>query len=591
MQQSIIKHIAILLSLTILSFQSSAQTNPILIDGTFSDWDDLTPIHIDTPGDNDNTNIDFARMWVSNDQDFLFIRIEVRTEINLQSNNQITLYLDTDDDATTGFSVNGIGAEISYNLGQRNGQARFTDFTASIDHSDIGLVSAPTVTSEEFELAIDRNSSFFGTPFFPNADIKISFEVETSSGDQIPDQGEFITYSFDENIMTIPQEYSIDKKESSHLRIMSYNVLTDNLFEQGLGSSYNRILSAIAPDIIGFQEIYDHSASQTAAIVENFLPSDNGKQWYNAKIQPDIIAVSRYPIISSHLIQGASSGTQGNGAFLIDLSPTYNSQLLFIVAHTPCCDNDDDRQREIDGIMAFVRNAKNGTGPLHLEPQTPIVIVGDMNLVGLQRQLHTLLTGDLFYQAFYGPDFDPDWDGTAFEDALPFATHQPLAFTWYNPSSSFSPGRLDFMVYSGSVLDLKNTYTLFTPALPADSLSQYNLVDSDVTFASDHLPVVADFELSPASSIASIKDKAIELQAIPNPFRATTTIQYQLKAKSTVLVRLLDRNGGMIKTWELGEQSAGTYSFEIARNDLPAGLYFCHVLTQNGMGYLKLTIF
>lgn len=570
--------------------QLLAQNTSILIDGIFSDWDNTTPLHIDTPGDDDNSNIDFGRLWVSNDQDFLFIRIEVRKELNLQSNNQITLYLDTDNDASTGLNINGIGAEISYNLGQRNGQARLDGFTASIDHSDIGLVTAPTVTSEEFEIAINRKSSLYGIPFFSGQDIKISFEVETFSGDQIPDQGQFISYTLDELIMATPPAYSIKKNQEDHLRILSYNVLFDNLFEPGLQGAYDRIISAIAPEIIGFQEIYDFSASQTAAKVENFLPSDPNEQWYRAKIQPDIIAVSRYPILGSFLIQGASSNPQGNGAFLIDLNPTYNSQLLFIVAHTPCCDNEDERQRELDAIMAFVRNAKDGTGPLSLEPQTPIVIVGDMNMVGLRRQQQTLLTGDLFYQAIYGPDFDPDWDNTPLEDGIPYVTNQPLAITWYNPSSSFSPGRLDYIVYSGSVMDLKNIYSLFTPALPEDSLTHYNLFGQDVVFASDHLPVVADFELNLSSAVRVPGKQIIPLDIRPNPFQSNTQLSYQLETSTAVSIQFFDARGQLVRSWDVGQQVAGVHTFKLDRKGFSPGIYFCQVLTEKGVGFKKLVV-
>lgn len=585
------KQFALLVLCGAIWFQLQGQTNPILIDGTFQDWAETPPLHIDTPGDDDNSNIDFGRLWVSNDQQFLFLRIEVRKEINLQSNNLITLYLDTDNDSSTGLSVNGIGAEITYNLGQRNGQARLGGFNATIDHSDIGLVTAPTVTSDQFEIAIDRTLSFFGETLFPGQDIKISFEVETFSGDQIPDQGQLISYSFDESISAIRPTYSISKKGEEHLRVLSYNVLVDNLFQPGLQSSFEAIISAIAPEIIGFQEIYNFSSSQTAAKVESFLPSSTGEQWYHAKVQPDIIAVSRYPILTSFLILGTSGSGQGNGAFLIDLRPTYDTELLFIVAHTPCCSNEDQRQREIDAIMAFVRNAKAGSGPLTITPQTPIVIVGDMNLVGLQRQQHTLLTGDIYYQGTYGSDFDPDWDSSPLEDVIPFATNMPLAFTWYNANSSFSPGRLDYIVYSGSVMDLKNTYALFTPALPLDSLLIYDLSNQDAVFASDHLPVVADFEINLPSSSQVQRAQLIPLRVEPNPFQDVTHLYYQLKDKSDVAIQLFNARGQLVRSWAIGLQSTGEHVFKLDGNGLAKGIYYCKVFTEKGAATRRLIYF
>ena len=80
----------------------------------------------------------------------------------------------------------------------------------------------------------------------------------------------------------------------------------------------------------------------------------------------------------------------GNGAFLMDLSSKYIGELLIVGAHPPCCDNDNTRQREIDAIMAFVRNSKNGTGPIPISNEIPILITYDMNLVEIASALSNL---------------------------------------------------------------------------------------------------------------------------------------------------------------------------------------------------------
>ena len=74
----------------------------------------------------------------------------------------------------------------------------------------------------------------------------------------------------------------------------------------------------------------------------------------------------------------------------------------------------------------------------------------------------------------------------------------PFSYTWYNEGSNFSPGRLDYIIYSGSNLLLQNSYSLFTPSLPLDSLIAFNLLADDAVVASDHLPIIADFELTMA---------------------------------------------------------------------------------------------
>ena len=83
---------------------SSVSGQRILLDEDFSDWQNIAIAYSDDIGDNGNSNIDFGDLWISNDDAFLFLRLEVGVEINLQNNNEITLYLDTDNNSTTGYS-------------------------------------------------------------------------------------------------------------------------------------------------------------------------------------------------------------------------------------------------------------------------------------------------------------------------------------------------------------------------------------------------------------------------------------------------------------------------------------------------------
>ena len=66
-------------------------------------------------------------------------------------------------------------------------------------------------------------------------------------------------------------------------------------------------------------------------------------------------------------------------------------------------------------------------------------------------------------------------------------------YTWRDARSSFSPGKLDYIVYSDSVLELRNAFSLETTLLSTEDLKRYGLRPMDTLDASDHLPVVADF--------------------------------------------------------------------------------------------------
>jgi hypothetical protein len=260
----------------------------------------------------------------------------------------------------------------------------------------------------------------------------------------------------------------------------------------------------------------------------------------------------------------------------------YLQDLLFINAHTPCCDNEDSRQKEIDNFMSFIREAKESGGVLTLEHGTPIVIVGDMNLVGYKQQQTTLVTGDIVNTNIYGDVFLPDWDDSFFKDLTPITTNMPSTFTWYDEGSSFSPGRLDYVVYSDSQLDSVNSFALFTPALPDDTLSVYNLQSNDVTSVADHIPVVVDFKIL---NEVAVNENAKEnykfelIQNYPNPFNPSTTISYtipQMKSQFDTTTKLTIYNalGSLITTLVDIEQSPGSYSIKFDGSKLTSGIYY-----------------
>jgi hypothetical protein len=121
-----------------------------------------------------------------------------------------------------------------------------------------------------------------------------------------------------------------------------------------------------------------------------------------------------------------------------------------------------------------------------------------MNLVGFAEQVATLLEGRISDEATYGKSHPADWDGTALTDVMPYHTTGLDAYTWRNDEESFAPGRLDYIVYSDSVLKLGNHFVLWTPDLSPSDLTTHGLLASDTRVASDHLPVVADFAVGAA---------------------------------------------------------------------------------------------
>ncbi|MBN4056395.1 endonuclease/exonuclease/phosphatase family protein, partial [Rhodothermus sp. AH-315-K08] len=554
-----------------------AQAARIFLDGHFEEWDDLAPIHTDPAADSPAGAIDLTRLWIANDETRLYLRFELGLEILIQEGNQLTLHLDTDGNPATGIPVHGIGAELSWAFGQRGGVFRSGSASVQIPHTPLGMVTAPTVSGAVFEVSLDRNALPDGqTPLFAEDTFQLVLE-DLSGGDVLPDAGTAVSYTFQSTgTLPPPPTVSMARQNPSDIRVLSYNVERDGVFTAPRTDSFNRLLRAIDPDIIGFQEISSHSAAQTLTLVETALPSQPGQNWHAARIEPDLVVVSRYPVRQSFSIPGGRSG-DANSAFLLDLRSQWGTDLLLLVAHPPCCRNDADRQLDFDAMMAFVRDAKQ-PGCLELPDRSPIIIVGDMNMVGLRRQLTTLLEGDIVNTSLFGQALGPDWDDSPLADLAPAHVALPMNYTWYNESSSFHPGRLDFIVYTDSVLEPGSNYVLFTPPMDPATLNALGLEAGDATMASDHLPVVGDFRYAVGTEIGRNDTRlpvSYSLDAnYPNPFRASTRITYAVPSDQHVRLTVYDSLGRRVTTLVDAQKTAGRHTVIGEAAGEPSGAYY-----------------
>lgn len=461
----------------------------IVIDEAGDDWESVPVRHTDPSGDGDA--VDLGRLWMSHDEEHLFLRVETGETINLSEGNDLTLYLDTDNDTTTGRQTMGLGAELSWTFGERSGRVYDDGSSSEIGHADIGLSALPSVRASTFELALDRSAEPAGdTPLFTDDSIRVAL---TGPEDRLPDTDGGLGYAFSPADLSPLPDASLEKPDDA-LRLLGFNVLQGRLFESEARDSYERVLRNVEADVMGFSEVYDRSSEETADRVGALTGTDG---WHHAKLGLDLVAVSRYPIEETHAIPGYEDNQ--SGAFLLDANAALGSPLLLIVTHPPCCNFDDAspsrdarRQRVVDGIAAFLRDVKAGEGPFEVPDETPIVVAGDMNFVGDPQQPTTLRTGEIVNNDTFGPSAAPDWDGTDLLDTNPRQTGAPSHTTWIQAESSFPPSRLDYVYISDSVLEVENEYVLHTGALSSERRSAFGVDEDDTQTTSDHLPVVVD---------------------------------------------------------------------------------------------------
>lgn len=474
----------------------SSQPARIYVDGEGGDWNSLAVQGTDVGDGADALGID--SLWTAHTGEHLFLRVHLNQAINLQEDNALTLVLDTDDNSETGQDTLGLGAELIWTFGERAGRFEGSE----VQHADIGLTSLPTVRSDVFEVALDRGATPGGsTPLFQNDSLRLAL---ASEGDRLPDQGDTVGYVLSDTEVPM-QAPTLDRPDTSAVRLMSYNAVNNydrelnSLFIEDRQPSYRRILGAIGPDIIGFQEVYSQTADQVEATAEGALGLADTWNW--AKGGQDLVLGSRFPIRDTHTIPGYEDNE--SVAFLLDAQEALDGPLVVVNMHPPCCNyeaneeqpsSNAQRQQVVDGVVAFLRTVKEGNGPFGVPAETPIVVLGDMNFVGAAQQPHTLRTGEIVNTDRFGPSAAPDWDDTALLDTAPRQAYAPMHITWVDAGSSFPPGRLDYAFVTDSVLDVVHEFVLYTPALPDSALQRYGLQSGDTNTASDHLPVVVDVQ-------------------------------------------------------------------------------------------------
>lgn len=477
----------------------------MIIEGVYSDWSEVPIAFNDPANDNGSSVADFANVWLANDEDYIYVRFDIGTLANLQTiDTPLRIYFDVDRSAATGWPVGNIGSDFVLLFPERRGAEQTSDTfdAADLGHSDLSLVSGPTVAGTEFELRVRRDAIFpiRGTQIFAGSDFDIVLEGQNGGGNAqewAPDGPVGHTYTLATGSLPPYSTIPLVREDPDSVRVVAYNVLNDGLVERP--DVFERVLAAIQPDVICFSELWDTSEATIRDRLDDILPLDGGKSWSVYKSHDTAIA-ARWPLSMKAGDTIPSTGDDQAMA-LVDLPDAkYDVDLYVISAHFKCCGSlggseDQLRQTQSDANINWFRDLREPGGNVNLPVNTPFLIAGDFNMVGGPQPLNTLLDGHIIDQATFGKDSPPDWDNSSSADPIPLHNAGPGAYTWRTDSSSFAPGRLDFVIYTDSVMTATQSFVLNTLDMSADDLTLHGLLAQDTADASDHLPLVVDFKL------------------------------------------------------------------------------------------------
>ena len=548
------RFITLLLYLTCLR-----AAHPIVIDGLFDDWQEV-PVTITDP-EGDYNYDDWAELKITNDDDFIFFKISLHSEETLLQNwNNFYLYIDADRDSLTGHPFRGLGAELAWHFGYRTGQYFEQDGIIDLWQNDITLRQAPTVTSTEFEIAIARGSFVLSDP----DSIAVIFSSFYDTGDYMPDSWEGVVYQLDTTVVGPAAPILLEKTGT---RLVTYNTLYTGILEPDRQPKFQRIIQALDPDIIALQE---HSEwNEIGDIISSWFPEDT---WYQGYTFRDLVVLSKYPIIN----QANLISSERTMCALLQTDDPINPYLLILNSHFSCCDNDDDRQEQVDELVQVLREWRlNDNGPFDLPEGTPMFHVGDFNFVGYREQIETVTAGNIQDEGNYGNDFPLDWDGTAITDLFSRQTHKRMAYTWRSDGSSFNPGKLDYVLYTDSNLSILNHFVLNTLAMPDSVLNEWELEAEDTNEASDHLPRIVDFMVTDLGITGELDlpQQYILSHPYPNPFNPQVMIPITMAREALIQLRIYDIHGRLVISIADDVLPAGKKLFSWDGSQYPSGVY------------------
>ncbi len=431
-------------------------TQAIVVDGQIDDWSQVALSQNDPVDDLQSGDQDFVKLSITNDAYNLYLLVEFEDPVSLRTDD-LLLYLDADNDAFTGTQYAGRGMDFSWDFDRNRGTGTLTS-RGDIGRGNLIERVAPDVPSTHHEIAISLEalpSARTGEP------IHIAL-IEENGFDRIPDIGS-IPYVLNGPLAVQPVPIDTNKARDT-IRIVSWNLWRDSPFKTENQAAFVRILTALRPDIVMFQEIYNTSTNTVLDYFRNNLQIGSGESW-QATRQYDCITVSRFPISDNW-------PSSNNIVSRHDTVDELGSYLLIGNAHFPCCENESGRILEAGNILQVI-NSHLGDPLDH--PQA-VIIGGDLNSGGLAPELIDLTSTLL-----------------PLEMASPRHVYQYDQYTWGSLGSSFGSSRLDFLLFDPTTIFRHKAFIVDTDIIPEDALNQLGLLADD-TFISDHLPLVFDIK-------------------------------------------------------------------------------------------------
>jgi len=264
--------------------------------------------------------------------------------------------------------------------------------------------------------------------------------------------------------------FSFEKQ--GDIRVLSWNVQFGNLLDDTERSA--RILKALQPDVLLFQELDGDDTDTLGQFLISVLDGpwtvgysmSTGTERHHRLISA---IATRFNAVDSSVRPLSYSKNKPLKAVVCG-TKTESGGATFVSLHLRCCggptgEAEIERQEQATKIRLVLDSITSHS----------FIIAGDWNLVGTMKPLEIVKSDEFAIVNAYQPD-------------------GILNATWSDTTSSFTPGRLDWMLYSPKTLEVAHSFVLDTNDLDSDTLLANDLLATDTAALSDHLPLIADFK-------------------------------------------------------------------------------------------------
>lgn len=511
-------------------------------DGSFGDWEGVVTAVVDAVGDvPEGSPVDLGAVAVQDDPRFLHFLIDLGDTVTVQGmRGSVELVLDADGDSGTGGLYGGVdGADLAVIL-TRQGDPAADRHGAGVGIRRIGpgssgevepasvagLLVSPTYSSDRFEVRLDRaavaeavgrrqavgpgravagrlrylraGALVDETPVFRHV-------LATASGEGPPLLGAA-------EVIAAPGAF----------RVVAWNV-SDQSFRTN-ADAFQRVVAALNPDVLLLDEVYytvtreDLHRFGEGVSVRGSVSGRGGEgpwNWILAQgggrqrtaIGARGLAIrgepgmARIDHVSGALEQWlarvgdqpeaprmappsalaraeAAGGLSATGAWVtVD-----GVDVLFVPVDLQSAGYDGSPRDRLRELQASALNSAI-TAALDERPGAGLVVAGDLNLVGSARPLDALRRG----LGVGGNDLD-----VARAERLRDHSLATWRSTW--GQDPFSPGRLDYLLYRGGVLEVDRAFVFDAADMSLAARDVLAILVSD-TQKSDHLPLVVDLRV------------------------------------------------------------------------------------------------